>query len=90
MGLLRPLQGLQPEPKNFLGTTSCGASPWILPAVGEAARGTCGILLPAGTTPWEPLELNPPEPWVPPLRLAQQQATTSRRLISLSVQHEEA
>lgn len=37
MGLLRPLQGLQPGSRNFLGTASCGASPWTLPAVEEAA-----------------------------------------------------
>lgn len=59
MGLLRPLQGHQPESRNFLGTASCRASPWTFPTVEEATRGTCGILLPVRTKPWEHLGISP-------------------------------
>lgn len=38
MGLLKPLQGLQPTSRNSPGTASCGASSWTLPAMEEAAQ----------------------------------------------------
>lgn len=53
VGLLRPLRGLQPETRTFVGTASCEASPRTLPAVEEVAQGACGPPLPAGAPPWE-------------------------------------
>lgn len=88
MGVLKPLQGLQPQARNFLGTASCGASPWNLPAVEDAARGACqDQALGAYPDSNNTKESHALSAEIPPLRVAQPQRTTSVRPISPSVQH---